>query len=266
MNRIVKSSRIRFALWHLLISGMIAMAVALLVFALWYPYPFNRITGGMYLFFTVVGVDLVCGPLFTLIMANPKKPRRELVFDLTLVVLIQLGALGYGLYSVKLARPVVLAFEHDRIHVVTEAEVDEENLDKAPEGLRALPLGGMLKVGVRRAKNEKEFFESIHLSTSEGIEPSVRPDWWVPFNESLAEIKEKRKPVAELKKQKMSDEQASRRLADAVDDTKLPLQDLYYLPLTSKYTQSWIVLLDKKADFVGYAEVDGFDAPKEQKK
>ena len=38
--------------------------------------------------------------------------------------MIQLAALIYGLYSVSLARPVVVAFETDRMNVVTAAEID----------------------------------------------------------------------------------------------------------------------------------------------
>ena len=70
-------SRWRFALknagWHLVVSLILAGLAALLVFAVWYPYPYSELTGGLNLYTLVVSVDIVCGPLLTLILASPKK-------------------------------------------------------------------------------------------------------------------------------------------------------------------------------------------------
>ena len=67
------SSRLRFALknvaWHLLISLILAGLAALLVFGVWYPYPYAELTSGLALYKLVISVDIVCGPLLTLILA-----------------------------------------------------------------------------------------------------------------------------------------------------------------------------------------------------
>ena len=58
-------SRWRFALknagWHLVVSLILAGLAALLVFAVWYPYPYSELTGGLNLYTLVVSVDIVCG-------------------------------------------------------------------------------------------------------------------------------------------------------------------------------------------------------------
>ena len=84
---------------HLLFSVLVAAMVAALVFGIWYPTPYGELAGGQGLFRLIVVVDVICGPLLTLVIYNPKKPRVELFRDIGLVVLIQLGALGYGLNS-----------------------------------------------------------------------------------------------------------------------------------------------------------------------
>lgn len=252
-------SRWRFAskaaLVHLGISVLIAAVVAWLVFKVWYPFPYNHLTGGLGLFTIVVLVDLVCGPLVTFILANPRKSKRELTLDFSLVALIQLSALLYGLHTVKIARPVLLSFERDRIAVITEAEIDLENLHEAPANLRQLPLLGQQKIGIRRAQNEKEFFESIHLS-QEGMEPSVRPGWWLEFSEVLPEVKEKMYSLKDVKPLRSTEQEI---LNDAVQRSHLPRESLFYLPMTSKLSQDWLILLDKNGDFVGYAPINGFD-------
>lgn len=252
-----KLSRGRLALVHLGVSALIAALAALLVFKLWYPQPYRALTGGLQLFVILVCVDLVCGPLFTFILGNPKKSRRELTLDLSLVVIIQLAALAYGLYSVKEARPVLLSFELDRMAVVTEAQIDKEDLPNAPTGMQRLPLTGIQKIGIRRANTEQEFFESVNLSM-QGIEPSLRPSWWRPFEEVLPEVKQRMVALSKINNDKL-DESVRTELEQAAAQTGLARDQLYFLPLTSQHSQNWIVLLNGDADFVGYAEVNGFD-------
>jgi len=161
-------SRWRFAVksasLHLLVSLVLAGLAALLVFEVWYPFPYAELTGGLDLYKLVVSVDIVCGPLLTLILASPKKKMRERVVDYSLIGAIQLAALIYGLYSVSLARPVAAAFERDRINIVTAAEIDEADLAKAKDGFKTLPWFGIERVGVREAVNVEEANESLSLS------------------------------------------------------------------------------------------------------
>ena len=77
-----------------------ALLAAALVFGLWYPYPYREISGGRELFFIIVAVDVVMGPLLTFAVFNRKKPLKELKRDLGVIVLLQLAALGYGLWTV----------------------------------------------------------------------------------------------------------------------------------------------------------------------
>src|SRR5687767_6716802 len=92
------------------ISLGIAGLAALLIFGMWYPYPYRELSGGQALFLIVVTVDLILGPLVTLAVFNRKKPWTELRRDLAIVALLQLGALGYGFWAVAVARPVHLVF------------------------------------------------------------------------------------------------------------------------------------------------------------
>lgn len=115
--------RLRAAAIHLGISALVAAAAAWLVFAVWYPYPYREISGGRELFTLIVVVDVILGPLMTLIIFNRTKPRTELVRDLAVVALIQLAGLGYGLWSVYAARPVHMVFEFDRFRAVHAVDV-----------------------------------------------------------------------------------------------------------------------------------------------
>ena len=113
---------------HLVISIVVAIFAATIVLGLWFPPPYRSLAGGQHLFWILVGVDVVCGPLLTAVIFNPHKSRRELLFDLTLVATIQTAALAYGLHSISEARPVVLAFEVDRFVAVSSAQINRDSL------------------------------------------------------------------------------------------------------------------------------------------
>lgn len=78
-----------------------------------------------------------------------------------------------------MARPVVLAFEVDRLVVATANEVDVTDLPNAPQGLGGLPAFGIMKVGTRRAANAAEMMQSTTLGMV-SISPAMRPSWWTP--------------------------------------------------------------------------------------
>jgi hypothetical protein len=255
----ISSTRIRAAsnaaLVHLGLSAFVGLTTAAIVFGLWFPYPYRDLAGGQHLFLLLVSVDVVCGPLLTAVLFNPVKSRRELTLDLSLVALVQLAALVYGVHVISQARPVVLAFEADRLVAVSAAQIDPATLDKAPPDLRKLSWSGPVLVGTRDAK-AGETMESVMWST-QGVEPSARPGWWQDYENSRPQIQKRMKKLVDLRAARSGDAQAA--IDAAAAKAGLALTDLFYLPLTSqKMLDGWIALLDREGRIVGYAPVDGF--------
>lgn len=243
-----------YALRHLGLSVAVALLSAAFVFGLLYPPPYRAMLGVGSIFLLVLAVDVVCGPLLTLVLASPKKSRRERWLDFSLVGVIQVLALLYGLHSVWLGRPTVLAFEMDRLVITTANEVEPAELDKAPEGLRRLPWWGVLKVGTRRPANSQEMLESVERGLA-GISLAQQPGWWIPWDQAHEGMIARAKPVTELLARRSQD---AAILQEAIHASGVPEANLRYLPLTSSKTLDWIVLLDQKLNLVGYAPVDGF--------
>jgi hypothetical protein len=248
------SFALRWAAGHLVISAAVVALAALLVFGVWYPSPWRQLLGVAGIFGLVVGVDLVCGPLLTLVLASPKKSRQERWVDLSLVGAIQLIALAYGLWSVFGARPVALVFEVDRLTIVSANEVQMDQLSAAPEGLRALPWARVQLAGVRKPRSPLEQLESIDLSL-QGVTPAMRPGWWVPYDAAKPEVINKAKPLTDLLKARP---QQAALLESAAATSGLPIEALRYLPLTSSKVLDWVALISPAGDVVGYAPVDGF--------
>ncbi len=246
----------RWALRHLLISVAVGLATAVFVFGVLYAWPWRAMLGVNLIFILILVVDVCCGPLLTLILSAPHKSRREHIIDFSLIGAIQVAALVYGLYAVWVARPVALSFEVDRLVVVTANEVQEDQLPQAPPGLRHLPGAGgrLLHVTIREPRGPDEMLKSIDLGMS-GISPSMRPAWWLPWQQALPEMRQKALPLAELIQRRPKKRQL---LQQAAAKTGLPVEQLLYLPLTSPHTLNWTAILDQDLAVVGYAPVDAF--------
>lgn len=242
------------ALKHLVVSALVAGAVAALVFGVWYPSPYDKLAGGQSLFWLVMGVDVVCGPLLTLVIFNPAKPRAELVRDIGLVILIQLGALAYGLNSVAQARPVWLAFEGSRFRVVSVPDLADQKLEEAPESLRQLSWTGPKLLGVKLIDaTDPRLQESLFQSLG-GLHPSFRPSRWRPYEEMAFELRTVLQPMDQLIAKQPSKETLIREALKGID-----LDKVGFLPLVAENVSDWVVVVSRDtAEPVAYLPVDGY--------
>lgn len=93
---------------HAMISLVVFVATAFVLVFLFYPSVHFQINGGWYGLKLMFFIDLVLGPLITLLVFNPSKPKREKISDLTIIAVLQAAALAYGFHTVYQQRPVML--------------------------------------------------------------------------------------------------------------------------------------------------------------
>ena len=237
---------------HLLISAAVACLAAILVFAVWYPGPFRDMAGGRELFLLVTTVDVVIGPVLTFAVFNRAKGKRHLARDLTIIALLQIAALVYGLHTVYVARPVAMVFEVDRFRLVPANDVLLEELPKALPEFRELSLTGPRLIGARRPEPGSERTDALFMGAA-GIDVGQRPMFWQPYAQAQARALERSKPVAALLKQ----------YPDKADDIRKRLADMKadeasarFLPVMAR--QPWVAVLDKTGALVGYLPLEGF--------
>jgi hypothetical protein len=246
--------RLKASAVHLGLSLCIAAVAALLVFGIWYPYPYREISGGRELFLLVVAVDVILGPLVTLAVFNRIKPAPVLRRDLAVIGVLQLAALTYGLWTVAVARPVHMVFEYDRFRVVHAIEVAPELLTRAPSDIVAMPLTGPTLLSLRPFKDGAEQMDAT-LAALQGAELGARPDLWQTYAQGVPDILKEAKSVS-LLRTRFPDQ------ADAVDrvlaDAGRKGDGVVYLPMVGR-SQYWTVFLDATtAQVVATMPLDSF--------
>jgi len=239
---------------HFGASLAVAALAALLVFGLWYPYPYRDISGGRELFLLVVSVDVVIGPLITFSVFDRRKPRTELRRDLAVVALLQVCALAYGLWTVAIARPVHLVFEIDRLRVVHAVEVPDDLLGREPPQVDALPWTGPTLLAARPFRDSNESFQATMAALS-GVQIGARPDLWQPYAEAKPRVLQAARPVSVLKARfaaRAAEIDRTARAAGREADT------LAWLPVVSRST-FWTALIDPaSADVVAFLPLDPY--------
>lgn len=241
---------------HLIFSVVAVLVAAIVVFFIWYPHPYASLMGGTTLFVLIVGVDVVCGPLLTLILFTPRKSKKELALDLSIVALLQIAALAYGLYTMAIGRPIYLAYELDRFRVISYVDLAPGALSQKPARIEAPGWLGPKKIGIRVAQpDDPDYLAQVELSIN-GLEPVHRPDRWTTLEHVEQQILEKSKPMEVLIEkyptEKILIESAVKKISESITNVN-------WVPIQSRRSTSWVALIDKRnAAILGFLPLDGF--------
>ena len=115
--------RLRAFALHLLASATVLTLVLGSLYLGWYRWPGWYLADAGSVAFVLVAVDVTVGPLLTLVIAHPKKPRRELARDITIIASLQLCALLYGAVSLWVGRPLYYAFSENVLQLVQASDI-----------------------------------------------------------------------------------------------------------------------------------------------
>lgn len=191
-------SRWKAASIHLGISAAIAVCVGALLFALWYPPPYFTAAGASVLMLLLIGVDLVLGPMLTLIVF--KAGKKGMRFDLTVIGLVQATALIYGLHVITVARPAFIVANVDRFTMVTAEDLDPKDLARgnAPQ-FRSLSWTGPRVVGALIPTDPVQR-DALLKSGLAGKDIQLLPKYYVSYDKVVPALLKRAKPLAQLHK------------------------------------------------------------------
>jgi hypothetical protein len=240
---------------HLLLSLCALCLIGVLVFGWWYPSPYSRVAGAVSLFAMLAGVDAVLGPALTATIASAGKRSNELRRDIGVIVVVQLVALAYGVFTLAAARPVYLVFEVDRMRLVSAADIEPALLAQASEGFRSLSWSGPRLIAAVKPTDPDEQIQSLQLALG-GYDLAMVPKNWKAFDEVRASAWQAAHPIDYLLARHPEQAQNLSRLARA---TGLSMQSFRFLPLQSRHSSDWTAILaPPDARLVGLLPVDGF--------
>ncbi|MDR2031059.1 MAG: hypothetical protein LBP86_02095 [Azoarcus sp.] len=213
-----------------------ALAALALVFLLWYPAPLHEAVGVTHIFLLLLGVDVIIGPCLTAVVARPGKERKKLLFDISIIVTVQLAAFLYGMHTVAEGRPLWLVLNVDRFTLVRAPDMDTRRLDDALPEYRQPRWDGPQWVFAPLPTDLEASNALTFESVFDGVDIYQRPEFYRPLAEGRSLMQAKALPLDKL--EPLNAEDDVRRILDAHPDADA------WLPLMSK--QPMVVLLRKE--------------------
>jgi hypothetical protein len=190
--------RLRAAALHLLACIAVVAMLSVLVFGAWYPSPMPQLLGVGAILWIVVGVDVVVGPLFTLIVFDRRKPRLK--WDLATICALQLAALAYGVHTVYEGRPGFVVFAKDRFEIVAPADLKPEDRAAAASNPQArLDLLRPRWVAARQPESASEQSTIMMDALSTGRDIQHLPRLYVDYAAERAAALERALPISRLR-------------------------------------------------------------------
>jgi hypothetical protein len=113
---------------HLLGSACVMALVLGGLYLGWYRWPGWYMTGATTIALMMLGFDVILGPMLTLLIANPVKPRRELVRDIGIIVGVQIIAAGYGATTLWNGRVLYYVYSQKYLETVQASDLDAEQV------------------------------------------------------------------------------------------------------------------------------------------
>ncbi|MCL6244180.1 type IV pilin accessory protein [Acinetobacter sp. ANC 7200] len=190
------SKRLKFFLSHLLLSFLVALLVVGLVFFIWYPSTLATAVGVTHIFLMLLVIDVILGPVLGLLVY--KEGKKTLKFDISVIILIQIAALCYGVYSIEQGRPVWIAYNVDRFELVRKNELITEHLDQAKTLYQKPSFLSPQYVSVEFAKDKLQRQNDMFAEALGGISIAQKPERYVDFTKALPQIKKHAILVSEL--------------------------------------------------------------------
>ena len=166
---------------HLIVSIFIFICLALIIRLWWYPGVLFATEGGWQGIKLIAGVDLIIGPLLTLLVYNTQK--KELPRDLAIIAALQIAALSYGMYLVERNRPISIIYFDSIFWTSTRNQYDSNYID-----IKTVPTlqntSWPVWIAVNLPENNQQKSETIRREFNKDIR--VLTNLYQPFEENAA--------------------------------------------------------------------------------
>jgi hypothetical protein len=186
---------------HLLASAIALTLILGSLYLGWYHWPGWYLADVTQVVFVMVCVDVVLGPTLTLIIANKNKPRRELVRDIGIIVVVQLCALIYGSVSLWNGRPLYYAFSETVLQLVQAYDIDAA---EAEAGRRQNPGLAPHWYSLPRwiwaplPQNAEESQKIVASAVAGGDDVISMPKYFKPWEDGLPSLRSQLKKVDDV--------------------------------------------------------------------
>lgn len=240
-----KASGIHFAVSFIVLALIIGFVVWR-----WYPPALFGMAKAGVLLSILTAVDVVLGPLLTLIIYRHGK--KGLKLDLIVIAALQVGALVFGLHTIWQSRPAYIVATTDRFHMVFANEIDLASAAQAPPEYRQAPWFGAKLVAAPLPEDSKAQLAAM-LEAISGVEIHLQPARYRAYPGPNRDPAPAAIPLQNALAMALPDSRARMEAASRQHGDK---KELGLLPLISSRGSAGILIDGRNGTIVGIVDID----------
>jgi len=228
--------KIHAFLVHLGISMVIFLIILYFILVEWYPQPLFRTDGGWQGIQLIAFVDIVLGPLLTLIVFKVGKPYLKI--DLSIIAIIQISALISGIIVVHNEHPVAIIIVDNRLHPITAYQVNEAGIELSSLQNYSVQVPPMIYFKMPKDKEKYTKLLADSLATGRGVR------LYGEYYEKLSDLNKLKLIQNSMSIEKFIEEKPKEEAIykKFLKNTALIKENLIYFPLYSRYDYGIAVL------------------------
>lgn len=242
------ATRLSAAGLHFLLSLTLFSLFLFVLIKLWYPQPYFSSSGGWQGLKIVALVDLVLGPLITLIIYNTNKPKKTLLLDLAAIISLQLCALSYGIYTVYSQRPVAIAFWEDKFYTIPAEAFKQQSIDL--EKLQTLSKQNPAIIYVDKPITVDGIEAMVKVVQEQRIPPTQQFNLYRSIDSSSYKQNILKHSI-NINEVITANTDMAAQLKTVLAETQTTQSENFYIALESKY-QNIILVLNADAEQIGF--------------
>ncbi len=185
----------------------------------------------------MAGVDLVIGPLLTLLILNPTRSRKEIITVISIIAILQISALSWGLNTVYHQRPLAISYSKGNFYPIYEDAMKDQELEKGH--FEQLSTERLPIIYTRPAQSAEEQQGEIAWALTKNLN-----SWELSFlhqsiNQGLNDIKSHSLKPESLYSQNQTYHQL---LDDLAAQYNITPSQMLIVPFIGKYTTDLLIL------------------------
>ncbi|WP_339663842.1 TfpX/TfpZ family type IV pilin accessory protein [uncultured Psychrobacter sp.] len=192
------TKRTYYLLMHIILSLLLALAIAIFIKTQWYPSPLLKATGIMPIFIAIIAVQVVLWPLLSLFVY--KENKKSLRFDLSTIIILQMTFWVFSLYALAQGRPAWIAYTLERFELVKANEIVITDIDSVNSDFKSPTWTGPQFVGTKLSEDADVRSKHLLEEVLGGISIAQRPEQYVNINVIKDRMLKEQQSLAELSK------------------------------------------------------------------
>ncbi|HIG40944.1 MAG: hypothetical protein ABGY96_16935 [bacterium] len=239
-------SRYRASFYHFAISLGVFVVFAYFILFRWYPDFFYSIDGGWEGMRIIIGVDLILGPLLTLVVFKSGKPGLK--FDLAMIGITQSVCLLAGVFVVYSERPIFFIYYEKHFYSSSADTFAKYGvLTPNPSNYSDVTPARVISVLPENPIEQADFLKVLYQTN---IPPWVYEPTYQALGDHIDQILQE--GIEEKVIQERDDDG---NLDNWLTEQGGTFDDYTFIPIHSRYRDAFLGLRKSDKSFVGIVEI-----------